>query len=81
MSYDLTQSVRAFFQQFPWQGMVAPARHNGKAAWVCDLSLPVAQFWGQWPWQGMELQTEAEAGATGVSVPTLDEWMSVFGGT
>ncbi len=73
MSPDLSQSVRVFFQQFPWQGGVHPARQNGKPAWVFDLNLPVAQFWGQWPWQG---SGQVGWAAATVTVPTLDEWIT-----
>lgn len=78
MSCDLTQSVRVFFQQFPWQGVVKTARHNGKGTWTFDLNLPVAQFWGQWPWQGGAVQL-ASADVT-VTVPTLEEWISTSWG-
>ncbi|WP_071453478.1 hypothetical protein [Gloeomargarita lithophora] len=73
MSHDLNQSVRVFFQQFPWQGLTKIARQNGKLAWTLDLNLPVAQFWGQWPWQGVGDLGGAEVP---VAVPTVEEWIT-----
>ncbi len=73
MGYDLNQTVRVFFERFPWQGRPLAAQQNGKGAWHLDLTLPVAQFWGAWPWDGVAMA--AEAGVT-VAVPTLEEWMS-----
>ncbi len=73
MSPDLSQSVRVFFQRFPWQGGGHTARQNGHLAWTLDLDVPVAQFWGQWPWQGGGAVSWA---AAPVAVPTLDEWIT-----
>jgi len=69
MGDDLNQPVQVFFARFPWQGRPSVAQQNGQEAWRLDLTLPVAQFWGHWPWGGVAV-------VAGVTVPTLEEWIS-----
>ena len=71
MGDDLNQPVQVFFERFPWQGRPSVAQQNGQEAWRLDLTLPVAQFWSHWPWGGVAVVADG-----GVTVPTLEEWIS-----